>query len=852
MKAAVQRKVKEGSGDTQTDSKNLDMAWAIPGTDTEAPSKDDEGSSQATTSTEESDEVEQPIPNAASQSESVERIGKAEQSVPDAGSQSESPTETEEERIEREIREIEENEQLENEKQQRYEAERAKRLVQEKADYAKSDAGIAEARALKDAEAEAEQIEEARAAKAEKEQAQEDAHQSAEALAESERAEGDDAVSREKSVEGSGLNTPAESEVSQSATAASLVSGLRRLVSSQGTGTSTPASDDSMGPVKSAMKKPISLARLQTAGPTTPSAQQLALQSAQLVRDISSIEYPKDVKPPESVGDSTTDIVLHRYDTDFLLQFRIVCTSKPSLDWDKRLKEAMGEGSDSARTPSNRSGHPTSSRQPSHRGNNPFQGGAMGSFGQPSAPGPRGTTSEERFAMSNRPAPRSGMGTPGVSFAAMPRGGSGSGPVSRNPSTASFGMGAGITPPSPRRTQAGRHDSNKNPSRGGRKHDGGDAKSMPLTVGQEFKPLAPSASGWKPRSVGAAAQMAGPTPGDNKILQPDEVQRKVKSNLNKMTPENFEKISGQILEIAAQSKHEADGRTLRQVIQLTFEKATDEAHWAPMYAQFALKMLQLVDSGIQDAGVTDKEGKPLKGGPLFRKYLLNRCQEEFEVGRKVDDSGKTPGQSDEAVMLSDEYYIAAAAKRRSLGLVRFIGEMFKLSMLSSRIMHECLTRLLEFENLPDEAEIEGLCNLLKTVGYALDDDKGKTRMDQYFQRIQNVMNMPELPSRLHYMLLDIVDLRRKRWHGKDVNKGPKTLQEIHEEVLPKLPSHLFFCSLEVYADIHVSYRPKSKLVRKKLNDSVRTRRSATLVETGDTKGKADSPSHLRWIIVEQP
>jgi translation initiation factor 4G len=35
-----------------------------------------------------------------------------------------------------------------------------------------------------------------------------------------------------------------------------------------------------------------------------------------------------------------------------------------------------------------------------------------------------------------------------------------------------------------------------------------------------------------------------------------------------MTPEKFDKISDQILEIAAQSKDESDGRTLRQVSSL--------------------------------------------------------------------------------------------------------------------------------------------------------------------------------------------------------------------------------------------------------------------------------------------
>jgi translation initiation factor 4G len=157
-------------------------------------------------------------------------------------------------------------------------------------------------------------------------------------------------------------------------------------------------------------------------------------------------------------------------------------------------------------------------------------------------------------------------------------------------------------------------------------------------------------------------------------MDPDMVQRKVKAALNKMTPEKFEKIADQILAIAAQSKDEADGRTLRQVIQLTFEKATDEAHWASTYAKFCKLMLETMSPDIKDEGILDKNGNVVSGGILFRKYLLNRCQEEFERGWKIDLSEKAEDngevKAEEAAMLSDEYYIAAAAKRHFLWLTR--------------------------------------------------------------------------------------------------------------------------------------------------------------------------------------
>ena len=419
----------------------------------------------------------------------------------------------------------------------------------------------------------------------------------------------------------------------------------------------------------------------------------------------------------------------------------------------------------------------------------------MGSFGAGGALGgktlPPGTSSADRFAMSNGAIPRPQI-NPMASFnrpggAGFPAGN----PMSRTPSSSAMPH----SPRQPSRSQRGG---------GGSKRDGGyqgsnakaeaqAAKTMPLTAGMDLKPIQVSASGWKPRSIGqsqSATGAAGPAPGAQGAghMDPDMVQRKVKAALNKMTPEKFDKIADQILAIAKQSENEADGRTLRQVIQLTFEKATDEAHWASMYAKFCKRMLETMSSEIKDESIVDKNGNVVSGGNLFRKYLLNRCQEEFERGWKMDLPDKPEGErgdekTEEAVMLSDEYYVAEAAKRRGLGLVQFIGELYKLGMLTERIMHECVKKLVDYTGIPDEAEIESLTKLLKTIGANLDNtDKGKPMMDVYFTRIQAMIDTPDLPSRLRFMLMDIVDLRKKRWASKDANKGPKTLDEVRAEV----------------------------------------------------------------------
>jgi translation initiation factor 4G len=519
--------------------------------------------------------------------------------------------------------------------------------------------------------------------------------------------------------------------------------------------------------------------------PAQPTPGMQALKSARFLQVLNeSIVYPDGIKSPNPALNQGSRSKGRQYDKDFLLQFKDVFREKPSIDWDMKLKETVGDGSDSARPQSARTPMGMGSRQPS-RSSAPvggISGGAMGSF-MGGRTIPSGTTSEQRFNASNAQTARPTMVNPLAQFGNRPPSfmGGPPGQMNRTGSFANVGQAGG--PNSPRNgSSRGKGSSRRGPdNKGPRRDEEQQAKQMPLTAGKDLKPLERSQTGWKPISI-VAPQAAAPQPGAGH-MGPEMVQRKVKAALNKMTPEKFDKLADQILEIAAQSKDEQDGRTLRQIIQLTFEKATDEAHWASMYAKFCHRMLSTMSPDIKDENVRDKNGNPVVGGALFRKYLLNRCQEEFERGWEVNLPTKPEG-TEEAAMLSDEYYIAAAAKRRGLGLIQFIGELYKLGMLTLRIMHECVLKLLDFEGMPDESAIESLVKLLRTVGATMEaHEAGPKMIGMYFERIQKIMNMEGLPSRLHFMLLDTVEIRRKGWKSKDDAKGPKTIQEIHQEAL---------------------------------------------------------------------
>jgi translation initiation factor 4G len=203
-----------------------------------------------------------------------------------------------------------------------------------------------------------------------------------------------------------------------------------------------------------------------------------------------------------------------------------------------------------------------------------------------------------------------------------------------------------------------------------------------------------------------------------------------------------------------------------------------------MYAKFCHKMLTTMSLEIRDETIKDKAGQPVVGGALFRKYLLNRCQEEFERGWEANLPDKPEGEESEIKLMSDEYYVAAAAKRKGLGLIQFIGQLYKLGMLTIRIMHECVQRLLNFEGDPDESAIENLTTLLRSVGPTMyqSGEQGQALLHAYFERInEKIMSNAALPSRPRFMVMDLIDLKNAGWKGKDDTKGPKTIQQIHAE-----------------------------------------------------------------------
>uniref|UniRef100_G3VM79 Eukaryotic translation initiation factor 4 gamma 3 n=1 Tax=Sarcophilus harrisii TaxID=9305 RepID=G3VM79_SARHA len=270
---------------------------------------------------------------------------------------------------------------------------------------------------------------------------------------------------------------------------------------------------------------------------------------------------------------------------------------------------------------------------------------------------------------------------------------------------------------------------------------------------------------WKP------SQKRDSLAEDPENIKTQELFRKVRSILNKLTPQMFNQLMKQVAELTVDTEERLKG-----VIDLVFEKAIDEPSFSVAYANMCRCLVTL------KVPMADKPGNTVN----FRKLLLNRCQKEFEKDKADDDVFEKKQKEleaatapEEKTRLHDELEEAKdKARRRSIGNIKFIGELFKLKMLTEAIMHDCVVKLLKNH---DEESLECLCRLLTTIGKDLDFEKAKPRMDQYFNQMEKIVKERKTSSRIRFMLQDVIDLRLCNWVSRRADQGPKTIEQIHKE-----------------------------------------------------------------------
>ncbi|KAF0298618.1 Eukaryotic translation initiation factor 4 gamma 2 [Amphibalanus amphitrite] len=241
----------------------------------------------------------------------------------------------------------------------------------------------------------------------------------------------------------------------------------------------------------------------------------------------------------------------------------------------------------------------------------------------------------------------------------------------------------------------------------------------------------------------------------------------VRGILNKLAPEKFDKLTDAILRIGLDSS-----LILKGVILLIFEKALDEPKYSFLYAQLCKRL-------SESAPNFDPPGEPC----TFVRLLLNKCKDEFDnrshANQAFDDRDGPLSAADEEQRL--------LAKAKMLGNIRFICELGKLGMLHEGVLHSCIQQLLakkKQQQVRDLSEdVECACQIMTTCGRRLDTERARPLMNQYFKRMEQLAEQPELPNRIRFLLQNTAELRAHNWQVRAVNRsdGPRTITSIRQE-----------------------------------------------------------------------
>ncbi|KAK2588140.1 hypothetical protein KPH14_004191 [Odynerus spinipes] len=260
----------------------------------------------------------------------------------------------------------------------------------------------------------------------------------------------------------------------------------------------------------------------------------------------------------------------------------------------------------------------------------------------------------------------------------------------------------------------------------------------------------------------------------------EALYKRVRSVLNKLTPQKFNTLIEQVRSLQIDTQERLQG-----VINLVFEKAVDEPSFSVAYA------LMCKELAMMEASDSDKSGdKSTESSVNFRKLILSRCQKEFEKNpidevsrasklKEIEECTDPEKKKDLQVQLEEE---ERRIRIKSVGNIRFIGELYKQGMLTTNIMHRCIAHLL---NENDEDSLECVCKLLTTIGKDLDSKGKQEEMREYFHKMQELVNRRgsgKISSRIRFMLQDVIELRASKWIPRRDDSNPKTIDQIQKEV----------------------------------------------------------------------
>ena len=232
------------------------------------------------------------------------------------------------------------------------------------------------------------------------------------------------------------------------------------------------------------------------------------------------------------------------------------------------------------------------------------------------------------------------------------------------------------------------------------------------------------------------------------------VGNQIKLILNRLVETNCEEVSRDVLALKLDR-----AELLASLVEQLYEKAVNESKWVRTFA----KLCALLEKAALHEQVAGAEA-------TFRKLLTEHCHTAFD-----DDLAKWQEMRRRSRAGLDKAQVEALdlaelkTKARYLGNIQFIGELFRVNIVSTAVLTSCIGKLLRSADPPEEEALETLCRLLTSVGQQLQeklnerrdgDDKAKAFMEAVFKRLRRYADARDKYSpRVRFLIQDLIDLR---------------------------------------------------------------------------------------------
>ncbi|KAK0416828.1 hypothetical protein QR680_012706 [Steinernema hermaphroditum] len=265
--------------------------------------------------------------------------------------------------------------------------------------------------------------------------------------------------------------------------------------------------------------------------------------------------------------------------------------------------------------------------------------------------------------------------------------------------------------------------------------------------------------------------------------------REIRSLLNKITPSTYEALTKTFLDYEIYE----DACVLPTVIDIIFDKAVEEPKFCPMYSDLCNLQTEVEQQKHESR--------------RFRDGIIHKCQKTFESDKTEHEAKmktlreEIDAQEDarkKAEMLENLGLSTKKFKRRILGNISFIGELYRHHLITPAIINWCVVHLLRMDQDTeggDEESIECAVKMLSNVGKTWNQERlqqirrrlvnheGKCQLEARFPVDSYIAHLKTISAnhsnRIRFMIVDLIELKKNCWNPRRLDTGPKTIKEVH-------------------------------------------------------------------------